>query len=68
MTDNHAVAVGRPVTPSFAGRDVAPPPAKLQQGFPIRSELKSKRIKYDVPQNQISWAYMKEMRENNKTR
>lgn len=36
--------------------------------YPIRSELKSKRIKFDNPQNTISWAYMKELRENNKTR
>lgn len=36
--------------------------------WPIKSELKSKRIKFDTPQNQISWAYMKELRENNKTR
>lgn len=36
--------------------------------YPIRSELKSKRIKFDVPQNTISWAFMKELRENNKTR
>lgn len=24
---------------------------------PLASELKSKRIKFDVPQNQISWAF-----------
>lgn len=36
--------------------------------YPIRSELKSRRIKFDVPQNTISWAFMKELRENNKTR
>ena len=36
--------------------------------WPIKSELKSKRIKFDAPQNQISWAYMKELREHNKTR
>ena len=36
--------------------------------FPIKSKLKSKRIKFDVAQNQISWAYMKELREHNKTR
>lgn len=36
--------------------------------FPIHSELKSKRIKFDVPQNTISWCFMKELRENNKTR
>lgn len=36
--------------------------------YPIRSELKSKRIKFDVPQSTASWAYMKELRENNKTR
>jgi glyoxylase-like metal-dependent hydrolase (beta-lactamase superfamily II) len=38
------------------------------QMWPIKSGLKSKRIKFDVPQNQISWAYMKELREHNKTR
>ena len=36
--------------------------------WPIKSELKSRRIKFDAPQNQISWAFMKELRENNKTR
>lgn len=36
--------------------------------YPIRSELKSKRIKFDTPQNTISWAFMKELRENNETR
>ena len=38
------------------------------KNWPIKSELKSKRIKFDGPQNVISWAYMKELRENNKTR
>ena len=38
------------------------------QMWPIKSELKSKRIKFDAPQNQISWAFMKELREHNKTR
>lgn len=38
------------------------------QMMPICSELKSKRIKWVEPQNYISWAYMKELRENNKTR
>lgn len=36
--------------------------------YPIRSELKSRRIRFDAPQNTISWAFMKELRENNKTR
>lgn len=36
--------------------------------WPYKSQLKATRIKFDVPQNQISWAYMKEVRENNKTR
>jgi glyoxylase-like metal-dependent hydrolase (beta-lactamase superfamily II) len=44
------------------------PVNRKREGWPIRSELKSKRIKFDTPQNHISWAYMKEMRENNKTR
>jgi hypothetical protein len=39
-----------------------------KQMWPIKSGLKSKRIKFDVPQNQISWAFMKELREHNKTR
>ena len=43
-------------------------PSKRSQTFPIRSELKSKRIKFDTPQNTLSWAYMKELRENNRTR
>lgn len=38
------------------------------QMWPIKSELKSRRIKFDSPQNQISWAFMKELREHNKTR
>ncbi len=38
------------------------------QMWPIKSELKSKRIKWHAPQNQISWAYMKELRENDKTK
>lgn len=36
--------------------------------WPIRSELKSRRIKFEKPENTVSWAYMKELRENNKTR
>ena len=40
----------------------------MKQNFPINSELKAKRIKWGAPQNYISWAYMKELRENNKTR
>ena len=44
------------------------PKVRKRQMWPIRSELKSKRIKFDAPQNQISWAYMKELREHNKTR
>ena len=36
--------------------------------YPIRSQLKSKRIRFEKPQNTISWAFMKELRENNKTR
>lgn len=41
---------------------------KKRDNWTIKSELKSKRIKYDTPQNEISWAYMKDLRENNKTR
>jgi len=36
--------------------------------WPITSQLKSRRIKFDTPQNHISWAFMKELRENNTTR
>lgn len=45
-------------------------PVTVRKGqmWPIKSELKSKRIKFDVAQNPISWAYMKELREHNKTR
>jgi glyoxylase-like metal-dependent hydrolase (beta-lactamase superfamily II) len=38
------------------------------QNWPIKSELKSRRIRFDGPQNQISWAFMKQLREKNKTR
>jgi len=43
-------------------------PGRSKQMWPIKSELKSRRIKFDTPQNQISWAYMKELREHNKTK
>ena len=46
----------------------AVPAKRNKQMWPIKSELKSKRIKFDTPQNVISWAYMKELREHNKTR
>ena len=36
--------------------------------WPIEGLSKAKRIKWDAPQNQISWAYMKELREHDKTR
>ena len=48
--------------------DKVSPKVRKGQMWPIKSELKSKRIKFDSPQNQISWAYMKELREHNKTR
>jgi glyoxylase-like metal-dependent hydrolase (beta-lactamase superfamily II) len=44
------------------------PKVRKGQMWPIQSELKSKRIKFNSPQNPISWAYMKELREHNKTR
>ena len=47
---------------------VTTPVKRNWQMWPIKSGLKSKRIKFDVAQNQISWAYMKELREHNKTR
>jgi glyoxylase-like metal-dependent hydrolase (beta-lactamase superfamily II) len=36
--------------------------------WPIVSDIKSTRIKFDTPQNQISHAYMKQVRENNRTK
>ena len=36
--------------------------------WPIKSEMKSRRIKFDAPQDPISWAYMKELREHDKTK
>ena len=38
------------------------------QMWPIEGGSKAKRIKWGSPQNQISWAFMKELRENNKTK
>ena len=38
------------------------------QMWPIEGLSKARRIKWDAPQNQISWAYMKELREHDKTR
>lgn len=38
------------------------------QNFPIRSSLKARRIKWGDPQNQISWAYMKMLREHHDTK
>lgn len=53
---------GSTVAPA-AGSAVAPAAApRRKEGWPIKSVLKSKRIKFDTPQNQISWAYMKELR------
>ena len=40
----------------------------VRQNYPIKNELNAKRIKWGNPQNYISWAYMKELRENNRTR
>jgi glyoxylase-like metal-dependent hydrolase (beta-lactamase superfamily II) len=52
---------GKVITDAVSGK-------RNKQMWPIKSELKSKRIKFDAAQNQISWAYMKELREHNKTR
>lgn len=41
---------------------------RKKQMWPIKSELKSRRLKFDAAIDPISWAYMKELRENNKTR
>jgi len=38
------------------------------QTWPIKSEIKSKRIKWIYPPTHIAWAYLKELRENNKTK
>jgi glyoxylase-like metal-dependent hydrolase (beta-lactamase superfamily II) len=37
------------------------------QMWPINGASKAKRLKWNSPQNQISWAYMKMLREGNKT-
>lgn len=50
------------------GAAPAPVVRRRKEGWPIASELKSRRIRFDTPQNQISWAYMKELRERNRTR
>lgn len=39
-------------------------PGRRKRMWPIRSEMKSTRLKFDAPQDPISWAYMKELREN----
>lgn len=39
-----------------------------EQMWPIKSDIKSKRIRFDSPVSQISWAYMKELRENDRTK
>ncbi|MBR1585572.1 MAG: MBL fold metallo-hydrolase [Clostridia bacterium] len=36
--------------------------------YPIETPCKAKRIRFVNPINPVSWAYMKEMRENNRTR
>jgi glyoxylase-like metal-dependent hydrolase (beta-lactamase superfamily II) len=38
------------------------------QMLPINGASKAKRLKWGSPQNQLSWAFMKLLRENNKTR
>lgn len=48
-----------PVFPVGAGRK--------KQMWPINGKLKSRRIKHDAAIDPVSWAYMKELRENNKT-
>ena len=39
-----------------------------QQMWDIKGLSRAKRIKFDTPQNAISWAWMKEVREHDKTR
>jgi glyoxylase-like metal-dependent hydrolase (beta-lactamase superfamily II) len=41
---------------------------RKKQMWPIKSEMKSRRLKFDAPQDPISWAYMKELREHDKTK
>lgn len=40
----------------------------MKRNFSIKNETKAKRIKWGDPQNQISWAYMKMLREHNDTK
>ena len=54
------------VEDTFPVRPVAP--GRRKQMWPIKSDLKSKRIKHDAPIDPVSWAYMKELREYHKTR
>lgn len=39
----------------------------MKQMLPIQGRSKAKRIKWGSPQNTVSWAYMKMLREGNKT-
>ena len=41
---------------------------RKKEMWPIKSELKSRRLKFDAPIDPISWAYMKELREHNSTK
>jgi hypothetical protein len=51
-SENEYGNAGNNITETVSGK-------RKGQMWPIKSELKSKRIKFDVPQNQISWTYMK---------
>lgn len=40
----------------------------LERSWSVQSEIKSVRLKWQEPQADLSWAYMKQMRERNKTK
>lgn len=61
-----------PQPPAVKAADTFPArvvgPGRRKRMWPIQNALKSKRIKHDAPIDPISWAYMKELRENDKTK
>lgn len=40
----------------------------MERSWPVRSDLKSKRLKWQEPQADLSWAWVKQLREKNRTR
>ena len=40
----------------------------LERSWSVQSDIKSVRLKWQEPQADLSWAYMKQLREKNKTK